>query len=142
MARMRVAVVDIGTNSTRLLVADVADGRVSEVERRSTVTRLGRGVDTSRQLAAEAVEDVCYTVGEYMHLAASGIEVRPGQHVERGDELGLSGNTGFSSTPHLHFQVMTAGDDGISKQSFPFDLAVRPHRSSPPVQGQRYAAWE
>ena len=56
---MRVAVVDIGTNSTRLLVADVADGRVSEVERRSTVTRLGRGVDTSGQLAAEAIEDVC-----------------------------------------------------------------------------------
>ena len=56
---MRVAVVDMGTNSTRLLVADVADGRVSEVERRSTVTRLGRGVDTSRQLAAEAIEDVC-----------------------------------------------------------------------------------
>ncbi len=68
---MRVAVVDIGTNSTRLLVADVADGRVSEVERRSTVTRLGRGVDTSRQLAAEAVEDVCYTVGEYMRAYES-----------------------------------------------------------------------
>ena len=71
MARMRVAVVDIGTNSTRLLVADVADGRVSEVERRSTVTRLGRGVDTSSQLAAEAVEDVCYTVGEYMRAYES-----------------------------------------------------------------------
>jgi exopolyphosphatase/guanosine-5'-triphosphate,3'-diphosphate pyrophosphatase len=68
---MRVAVVDIGTNSTRLLVADVADDRVSEVERRSTVTRLGRGVDTSRQLAAEAVEDVCYTVGEYIRAYES-----------------------------------------------------------------------
>ncbi len=63
---MRVAVVDIGTNSTRLLVADVSDGRISQLERRSTVTRLGRGVDTSRQLAAEAVEDVCRTVGEYI----------------------------------------------------------------------------
>jgi murein DD-endopeptidase MepM/ murein hydrolase activator NlpD len=82
------------------------------------------------------------TLGEYMHLAPSGVQVKPGQRVERRQELGLSGNTGFSSTPHLHFQVMTAGDDGISKQSFPFELAVRPHRSSPPVQGQRYAAWE
>ncbi len=63
---MRVAVVDIGTNSTRLLVADVSDGAISQLERRSTVTRLGRGVDTSRQLAAEAVEDVCRTVGEYI----------------------------------------------------------------------------
>jgi len=63
---MRVAVVDIGTNSTRLLVADVDDGRVSELERRSTVTRLGRGVDTSGQLAADAIEDVCNTVGDYI----------------------------------------------------------------------------
>ncbi len=65
---MRVAVVDIGTNSTRLLVAEVEDGRVSELERRSTVTRLGRGVDTSGQLAPDAIEDVCRTVGEYIAI--------------------------------------------------------------------------
>jgi exopolyphosphatase / guanosine-5'-triphosphate,3'-diphosphate pyrophosphatase len=55
----------MGTNSTRLLVADVAEGRVRELERRSTVTRLGRGVDTSGQLAAEAIEDVCAAIEEY-----------------------------------------------------------------------------
>src|SRR5262245_60619036 len=82
------------------------------------------------------------TLGEYMHLAPSGVRVKPGQRVERRQPLGLSGNTGFSSTPHLHFQVMTASDDGTAKQSFPFELAIRPHRSSQPVQGQRYAAWE
>jgi exopolyphosphatase/guanosine-5'-triphosphate,3'-diphosphate pyrophosphatase len=65
---MRVAIVDIGTNSTRLLVADVEDGRVSELERRSTVTRLGRGVDTSGQLSTEAIEDVCETVAEYVGI--------------------------------------------------------------------------
>jgi exopolyphosphatase/guanosine-5'-triphosphate,3'-diphosphate pyrophosphatase len=46
----RVAAVDLGTNSTRLLVADVADGRVDEVVRRSVVTRLGEGVDVRRRL--------------------------------------------------------------------------------------------
>jgi exopolyphosphatase / guanosine-5'-triphosphate,3'-diphosphate pyrophosphatase len=65
---MRVAVVDMGTNSTRLLVADVDGARVQEVERRSTVTRLGRGVDTSGTLAAEAIEDVCAAVGDYVAL--------------------------------------------------------------------------
>jgi exopolyphosphatase/guanosine-5'-triphosphate,3'-diphosphate pyrophosphatase len=58
----------MGTNSTRLLVADVEDGRVREIERRSTVTRLGRGVDTSGQLAMEAIEDVCAAVAAYIDL--------------------------------------------------------------------------
>jgi len=64
----RVAVIDIGTNSTRLLVADVAGGRVSPLERRSTVTRLGRGVDLSGRLSTEAIEDVCAAVGDYVDI--------------------------------------------------------------------------
>ncbi len=82
------------------------------------------------------------TIGEYMHLSPSGVEVKPGQRVVRGSRLALSGNTGFSSTPHLHFQVMTAGEDGASTQSFPFRLAVKPKRVEEPVQGRRYSSWE
>jgi exopolyphosphatase / guanosine-5'-triphosphate,3'-diphosphate pyrophosphatase len=63
---LRVAVIDIGSNSTRLLVADVEDGRVRPVERRSTVTRLGRGVDLSGQLAAEAIEATCGAIDPYV----------------------------------------------------------------------------
>ena len=48
---MRVAAADIGTNSTRLLVADVGgDGTVAEVERLLEITRLGEGVDASGAL--------------------------------------------------------------------------------------------
>src|SRR5438477_1489280 len=47
---MRVAAVDLGTNSTRLLVADVLDGHVEELGRETKVTRLGEGVDTRRRL--------------------------------------------------------------------------------------------
>lgn len=61
----RVAIIDIGTNSTRLLVGDVAQGRVTEVERRSRVTRLGRGVDLAGQLSTEAIEAVCETIAGY-----------------------------------------------------------------------------
>ena len=64
----RVAVIDVGTNSTRLLVAEVVDGRVSPLERRSTVTRLGRGVDLSGHLAGEAIEDVCSAVDGYLGI--------------------------------------------------------------------------
>src|SRR5919199_6224291 len=63
---MRVAVVDIGTNSTRLLVAEVdGDGAVTELERRSIVTRLGQGVDTSGALADEAMRRVFATLADY-----------------------------------------------------------------------------
>jgi murein DD-endopeptidase MepM/ murein hydrolase activator NlpD len=82
------------------------------------------------------------TLGEYMHLAPSGVKVQPGQRVARGDELALSGNTGFSSTPHLHFQVMTAGDDGRSARSFEFQLAAAHGNIEEPVQGRAYLSWE
>lgn len=63
---IRVAVIDIGTNSTRLFIADVADGRVERVERRSLVTRLGRGVDLSGQLSSEAIEATCEVIADYV----------------------------------------------------------------------------
>jgi exopolyphosphatase/guanosine-5'-triphosphate,3'-diphosphate pyrophosphatase len=52
------AVVDIGSNSTRLLVADVEDGRVTELQRESIVTRLGDGVDATGTLGAEPQQRV------------------------------------------------------------------------------------
>ncbi|MGA8744399.1 MAG: Ppx/GppA phosphatase family protein [Solirubrobacterales bacterium] len=64
----RVAVIDIGTNSARLLIADIQDERVEEVERRSTVTRLGGGVDLTGQLSADAVEAACDAIAEYMTI--------------------------------------------------------------------------
>jgi exopolyphosphatase / guanosine-5'-triphosphate,3'-diphosphate pyrophosphatase len=64
----RVAVIDVGTNSARLLVADVEGRQVRQVERRSTVTRLGRGVDLSGRLAAEAIEDACGAIAPYMEI--------------------------------------------------------------------------
>jgi exopolyphosphatase/guanosine-5'-triphosphate,3'-diphosphate pyrophosphatase len=62
---MRVAVVDLGTNSTRLLIADVENGRVRELDRRTTVTRLGEGVDASGRLADAAMERVFAALAEY-----------------------------------------------------------------------------
>jgi len=82
------------------------------------------------------------TLGEYMHLAPSGVLVQPGQRVARGQALALSGNTGFSSTPHLHFQVMTAADDGVAAQPFPFQFAIGANRVVEPVQGETYVGWE
>ena len=63
---MRVAVVDIGTNSTRLLVAEVVDGRlVDELVRETEITRLGEGVDSTGRLSAAAIERVLDTCARY-----------------------------------------------------------------------------
>src|SRR4051794_26403336 len=55
---MRVAAVDLGTNSTRLLVADVDDGRLDEVARRLEITRLGEGVDERKRLLPSPIARV------------------------------------------------------------------------------------
>jgi exopolyphosphatase/guanosine-5'-triphosphate,3'-diphosphate pyrophosphatase len=62
---VQIAVVDIGTNSTRLLIADVVDDQVRELERRTRVTRLGEGVDETGSLSEDAVQRVLATCAEY-----------------------------------------------------------------------------
>jgi exopolyphosphatase/guanosine-5'-triphosphate,3'-diphosphate pyrophosphatase len=77
----RVAVIDIGTNSTRLLIADVdpATHAVREVERRTTVTRLGQGVDHTGVLADEAMARVDRALAVYRELMdANGVDAVTG----------------------------------------------------------------
>jgi exopolyphosphatase / guanosine-5'-triphosphate,3'-diphosphate pyrophosphatase len=61
----RVAALDVGTNTTRMLVADVEDGRVAEVVRRQCITRLGEGVDARRRLLPLPIARVRNVLGEY-----------------------------------------------------------------------------
>jgi exopolyphosphatase / guanosine-5'-triphosphate,3'-diphosphate pyrophosphatase len=66
---MRVAAVDIGTNTTRLLVGDVVDGRIDEVVRREAITRLGESVDTRRRLLPTAIARVRNVLVDYRREA-------------------------------------------------------------------------
>jgi exopolyphosphatase/guanosine-5'-triphosphate,3'-diphosphate pyrophosphatase len=65
----RVAAVDIGTNSTRLLVADIdghgADAQMTTIEREMRITRLGAGVDADRTLRPDAIERTVAVLREY-----------------------------------------------------------------------------
>ena len=65
---MPVAVIDIGTNTTRLLVAEIEDGRVVELERRTVITSLGQGVDSSGRLAQEAMDRVSEAIAVYREV--------------------------------------------------------------------------
>ncbi len=62
---MRVAALDLGTNTTRLLVADVAHGRVAEVSRQTTITRLGEGVDSRHKLLPLPIARVRNCLSDY-----------------------------------------------------------------------------
>lgn len=63
------------------------------------------------------------TIGEYDHFRLNGVEVEEGQQVRRGDLIGYSGNTGFSSGPHLHFCVYSTFD-GHRRHSYPIRFWV------------------
>lgn len=70
MSAVRAAAIDIGTNSTRLLVGEVAGGRIgAEIERLLEITRLGDRVDADRRLRLEAMQRVQATVEQYANRA-------------------------------------------------------------------------
>jgi len=59
----------------------------------------------------------------YAHMQPGSVRVEPGQQVEAGDELGLLGNTGNTSAPHLHFHAMT-GSSPIASDGIPYTFDV------------------
>jgi exopolyphosphatase/guanosine-5'-triphosphate,3'-diphosphate pyrophosphatase len=67
----RVAAVDLGTNSTRLLLADVDEGRVSDVARETRITRLGEGVDERRRLLPAPIARVRNVLTDFRRTADS-----------------------------------------------------------------------
>jgi len=68
---VRVAAVDLGTNTTRLLVADVVDGHIEELHRETRITRLGEGVDARRRLLPVPIARVRNVLSDYRRTVES-----------------------------------------------------------------------
>jgi exopolyphosphatase/guanosine-5'-triphosphate,3'-diphosphate pyrophosphatase len=68
---VRVAAVDLGTNTTRLLVADVVDGHIEELHRETRITRLGEGVDARRRLLPVPIARVRNVLSDYRRTIES-----------------------------------------------------------------------
>jgi murein DD-endopeptidase MepM/ murein hydrolase activator NlpD len=79
------------------------------------------------------------TVATYVHFAFGSIFAQEGRRVMRGDVLGLSGNTGFSSGPHLHFEVGYP-TDGKTWQTVPVRFSSGAGVVASPLKGERYVA--
>ncbi|HEX3777671.1 MAG TPA: Ppx/GppA phosphatase family protein [Polyangiaceae bacterium] len=80
---MRVATIDIGTNSVLLLVAEAKGGALQPLVERATITRLGQGVDRTRCLSAEASERTLACLSEYARVLRE-------HSIERLDVVGTS----------------------------------------------------
>jgi exopolyphosphatase / guanosine-5'-triphosphate,3'-diphosphate pyrophosphatase len=127
---VRVGVVDIGTNSTRLLIADVRDGALHEIERRSEVTRLGEGVDSTGRLSEEPRERVLATLRAYHEAivearceATTGVLTSAVRDAENGAE--------FTELVREHFDldVRTIPGDEEARLTF---LGATAERADPP----------
>jgi murein DD-endopeptidase MepM/ murein hydrolase activator NlpD len=78
------------------------------------------------------------TLGHYCHLQHDGVKVHAGQEVRAGEVIALSGSTGFSSGPHLHFCVFKA-HDGRKRVTIPVRFEDAFARGATLVEGRRYA---
>ena len=117
-APQRIAVVDFGTNSTRLLVADVdATGRLRELERRTTVTRLGDGIDATGRLADDAVGRVLKALADYRDMidAVGNVQQR----------IGVATSAVRDATNGDAFVATVAADFGIDVRTITGDEEAR-----------------
>lgn len=79
------------------------------------------------------------TTGEYYHLQQNGALIDVGDHIIAGEKIGLSGNTGHTTMPHLHFAVYRAAEWG-NTQSIPVRFLSSAGIVDRPRRGGRYQA--
>ena len=100
------------------------------------------GLDTTRDGAGANVVHILHddgTFAVYAHLNRSSIRVRPGDRVTRGEYIADSGNTGFSTGPHLHFAVVR--NAGGHLESLPVSFEGRNASRVVPATGQVLTAY-
>ena len=117
------------------IVCAARDGRVVGVKQDSD----RGGADPSFRPFANyiIVKHADGTFAEYVHLQKDGAMVKIGDEVTVGQPIGLSGQTGFASKPHLHFDVFQA-IDGRRKLSLPFRLKTDHGTFTEFIRGQSY----
>jgi murein DD-endopeptidase MepM/ murein hydrolase activator NlpD len=79
------------------------------------------------------------TLAHYCHLKKNGVLVKVGQQVETGQPIARSGNTGFSSGPHLHFCIFKTRS-GRERESIPVRFRTTEHAAVVLREDHRYRA--
>jgi murein DD-endopeptidase MepM/ murein hydrolase activator NlpD len=112
-------------------------GLVSYVKQDSNIGGLSRAYENAANLITLYHEDGSFS--NYVHLKYKGSLVKEGDTVAAGQLIGYSGNTGYSSGPHLHFSVNVPGEDGRSS-SIPFKFITASGKTEAPAEGLYYYA--
>lgn len=100
------------------------------------------GTDAVRDMSLANVVRILHADGTYAvyaHLNLNSIRVRVGDYVERGEYIAESGNTGYSSGPHLHFVVVR--NVGLAMKSVPVEFEGADSRPVAPATGQLLTAY-
>ncbi|HEY5971674.1 MAG TPA: peptidoglycan DD-metalloendopeptidase family protein [Pseudoxanthomonas sp.] len=100
-------------------IVSVREGVVMQVESDFDKAGLNRERYGGRANFIRIVHDDG-SMAVYAHLQPEGVQVRTGQRVRKGQRIGLSGNTGFSTAPHLHFVIQA--NRGMRLESIPFRM--------------------
>ena len=105
-------------------------------------TNFRGGMDDSKSFADANVVRILHEDGThaiYAHLSWNSIRVKPGDRVQRGEFIAESGNTGYSSGPHLHFAVVR--NKGLGITSIPVVFSGTNNESIVPMTGNILTAY-
>lgn len=113
------------------------EGKVVKTKADSNIAGIGQ--EYSKHGNFVTIEHSDKTFATYYHLKQNGVAVSVGSTVKRGDLLGYSGNTGYSSGPHLHFAVFTL-DSNLKTQTLPVKFKSVNMVVDNPQKGSSYKA--
>jgi hypothetical protein len=112
------------------------DGVVTEIVDRYSKSGLTDEFRNKSNYVILQHDDGTFTL--YVHLAQNGVKVKVGQRVKEGEQIALSGNTGYSATPHLHF--LAYRHSGSKRDSFPILFKSGGDQPYAIYQGAKYLA--
>jgi murein DD-endopeptidase MepM/ murein hydrolase activator NlpD len=118
-------------------VCAAREGIVVDLKESSTTG--GRDKKLTNQSNYVSIAHADGTIGEYHHLKHDGVLVEVGQRVTAGQPIALSGNTGYSTSPHLHFGVYSAAN-AESLQSHRITFTTGQGTIAEPREGKVYTA--
>ncbi len=128
---------------------DMPEGTEIVAAREGTVIAMRK--DSDQGGATRDFADLCNyviiyhadgTFANYLHFKKDGVMVSVGQQIKKGESIGYSGNTGWSSGPHLHFEVYQPNTMLPEKKTIPTKFRVAKGKIMELKEGEKYTGYQ